>query len=75
MMAGLPDLVISYRGLFIGMEIKIAEGKQSERQRYIERQIKDSGGIYRVVRSVRSALRILDECDELTEIPRVVRTF
>lgn len=75
MMAGLPDLVISYRGLFIGMEVKMPEGRQSERQLYVGRQIKDSGGMYRVVRSVRDALRMLDECDELTEIPRVIRTY
>lgn len=75
MVSGLPDLVVCYRGLFIGMEVKMPEGKQSERQRYIERQVIDAGGKCRVVRSVRAALKLLDECDEQTEIPKVVRRF
>jgi Holliday junction resolvase len=63
MMAGLPDLVVCYRGLFIGLEVKMQEGHQSARQIYVESQIRDAGGISLVVRSVRDVLAILARVD------------
>lgn len=67
MMAGLPDLIVCYRGMFVGMEVKMPEGKQSERQKYIQAQVNSAEGICRVVRSVRDALVTLDAVDELLD--------
>lgn len=63
MMAGLPDLVVCYRGLFIGMEVKTATGVVSARQRYVHRLIRAAGGIVVVPRSLADALVVLDAVD------------
>lgn len=63
MMAGLPDLAGSYRGRFVGLESKMPGNTQSPAQKLRERQIKASGGIYAVVRTVREAMRVLDAID------------
>ena len=42
---GVPDLIVCYKGLFIGIELKAPNGKPSELQLYNLREIKKSGGI------------------------------
>lgn len=65
MMAGLPDLIMCYRGRFIGMEIKVPDpsSQPSVIQRRRIREIRDAAGKAFVVRSVASAMRILDAVD------------
>lgn len=65
MMAGLPDLIMCYRGQFIGMEIKVPDpsSQPSAIQRRRIREIRDAAGKAFVVRSVASAMRILDAVD------------
>lgn len=65
MMAGLPDLVICYRGQFIGMEIKVPDpsSQPSVIQRRRIKEIREAGGRAYVVRSVASAVRILAKVD------------
>lgn len=65
MMVGLPDLVICYRGLFIGLEVKMPGSKPTTIQKHRLRQIRRAGGLAFVVRSVPSALRALDRADRL----------
>jgi hypothetical protein len=65
MMVGLPDLIMCYRGQFIGMEIKVPDpsSQPSVIQRRRIKEIRESGGRAFVVRSVASAMRILDAVD------------
>ena len=42
---GVPDLIVCYKGLFIGIELKAPNGKPSELQLYNLREIEKSGGI------------------------------
>ena len=42
---GVPDLIVCYKGLFIGIELKALNGKPSELQLYNLREIEKSGGI------------------------------
>ena len=42
---GVPDLIVCYKGLFIGIELKAPNGKPSELQLYNLREIEKSRGI------------------------------
>lgn len=63
MMNGLPDVCGSYRGVFIGLETKLGDNQASPVQRLRIRQIRASGGVAYVVRSVAQAMRVLDRID------------
>lgn len=67
MMAGLPDLMVCYKGQFIALETKLPEKRSntSVRQEYVMDQIKRAGGRALVVCSVKEAEFILDHLDEL----------
>jgi Holliday junction resolvase len=43
--AGVPDLLVCYKGRFIGIEVKAPDGKPSELQLHHIEQIKKAGGI------------------------------
>lgn len=43
---GSPDMVVCYKGMFIGIEAKANEGVQSEWQKNHQRQIERAGGHY-----------------------------
>lgn len=63
---GDPDIVACYKGMFIAIEAKTYEGSQSEWQRHREKQIRDAGGTYLVIRNVdqlASFLDVLDVCE------------
>ncbi len=60
---GDPDLVVCYKGRFIGMEGKTPLGKLRDVQKLRRDQIEAAGGIYAVVRSVEEAMGVLDEID------------
>lgn len=63
MLAGLPDVICCYRGLFVAFEVKTPVGELSNRQRYVLRRIERCGGIVAVPRSVEDAEKILDAID------------
>lgn len=64
MPAGLPDLIVCYRGYYAGIEAKDpANKKRDVRQKYVHRKIREAGGIVVVAQSVREALAVLDELD------------
>jgi len=48
--AGAPDIVACVRGRFVGFEIKTEKGRQSELQKYNEREILRSGGLYFIIK-------------------------
>ena len=63
--AGIPDLLVCYRGAFIGLEVKQpgAENNLRPRQKHVLRQIEDAGGIAEVVSSVEQVRRLLAKVD------------
>lgn len=63
MMAGLPDIVACYRGVWIGFETKTPTGKVSARQAYVHRMIERAEGLVTVPRSVADASNVLDAVD------------
>jgi hypothetical protein len=64
MMAGLPDLIICYRGRFIGLEVKMPGGRLSVRQGYVHGRLKAAGATIAVVTSVQAALYVLDQLED-----------
>lgn len=68
MMAGLPDLIVCYRGLFVGLEVKMPGGRLSARQGYVHARLRTAGAEIAVVQSVAEALGVLTRLDsELDE--------
>lgn len=43
--AGVPDLIVCYRGTFMGLEIKARNGRPSKLQEWNLEKIKEAGGI------------------------------
>lgn len=62
--AGIPDIVGTYRGIFIGIETKMPQGKLSTMQKYRIRTIREHGGCVVVARSVGDALQMLTHIDQ-----------
>jgi len=58
--AGIPDLILCYKGRFIGLEVKTDEGKPTKLQEATIRKIKACGGIAVVVRSVAEVKAIIE---------------
>ena len=58
--SGLPDIVAIKDGIYIGLEVKTATGRQSEEQREIQDRITAAGGLYLVVRSVDDVRKIFE---------------
>ena len=58
--AGIPDLIICYRGRFIALEVKTEIGKPTVLQVMTIKKIKDAGGISTVVRGVAEVKIIID---------------
>ena len=75
-MAGLPDLIVCYKGYYIGIEVKNPETryKATPRQLYIHRKIHSAGGLCEVVKSVAEALALLDRIGQRINVSRDPRT-
>lgn len=61
--AGVPDLLVCYRGHFVAFECKLPSRKPTRLQEAVMRQIVRAGGIVRVVECKEDALEALDEVD------------
>lgn len=57
--SGFPDLLVCFRGRFIGIEVKRGKGKQQENQIEHEEKIKRAEGVYFVARSVDDVVKVL----------------
>ena len=57
--AGIADLIVIGEGRVVFLEIKTAKGKQSIQQKVFEEICRKNGVIYRVVRSVKEAIKIV----------------
>lgn len=62
-MAGVPDLLACYRGMFIGLEVKMPGNEPSKIQLYRLSQIVGAGGVIKVPYSASEALEALNEVD------------
>lgn len=61
--AGLPDIlvIVPPNGLVLGLEVKSATGALRAAQKAFRDRLNASGGIYKVVRSVKDAMNALAE--------------
>lgn len=62
--SGIPDLIACYKGVFLGLEVKLDYNKPSEIQKVKIKMINDAGGIGRVVYSIDEVKEVLREVDE-----------
>ena len=53
---GFPDILVLFHGKCIGIEVKTDTGRQSKEQKEIEKQFKENGAEYYVVRSVNDVI-------------------
>lgn len=63
MQAGLPDLIVCYKGRYIGLEVKMPGNSASKVQQLIHGRIHAAGGLAVVVYNVDEALSVLSEID------------
>jgi hypothetical protein len=56
---GIPDIIVCYKGHYIGIESKTPKGVLSNTQRYIGTRISRAGGIYFVARCVDDVKAVL----------------
>lgn len=68
-MRGVPDLIVCWRGLYVGLEVKMPGEKPSPIQRHRGRQIRAAGGCAYVVRSVDEALAALERAERYAQRP------
>ena len=58
--AGLPDIIVCYRGRFVAFEVKTPSGRPSKLQEITIQRIKAAMGEACIVRSVEEVKQILD---------------
>ena len=57
--AGIPDIVICYKGQFIALEVKAPDGKPTALQVATIKRIRKAGGVAEVVRSVEEVREVI----------------
>ena len=60
---GLPDIIVIYKGIFVGLEVKTKTGRQRPTQKDAQAKIERAKGFYFIVRSiedVEDALNIVE---------------
>ena len=57
---GVPDIIVCYKGRFIGIEVKNESGKTSPLQDVNLKMINDAGGIGIIARCVEDVSKIID---------------
>lgn len=55
---GVPDIIVIKDGFFIGLEVKRAKTYQRKEQKQFEKEVKEAGGEYYVVRSINDVQEI-----------------
>lgn len=58
---GSPDVLCCYHGLFVGVEVKTAKGRQNNNQEKFEVKIRGARGVYILARSVQDVINRLEE--------------
>lgn len=70
---GIPDLLVSYRGRFFGLEVKLPGEIPSAVQRKVLNEIADAGGIAAVVTTVGQVATLLADVDREVDGGKTVR--
>lgn len=65
--AGIPDIICCYKGLFLAFEVKKPNGKVTKLQEKTIKEIRAAGGQAYVVRSVSEVKRIIQHIEEVKE--------
>jgi Holliday junction resolvase len=66
--AGIPDIIVCYNGMFIGIEVKNEIGELSKLQEYNLKKIRESGGKTLVIDSYDEAKNILEVLKKVSDI-------
>lgn len=61
--AGIPDIIVCYKGRFVGLEAKVGSNKPTRLQQATIEQIRKAGGTAAVVRSVADVQTVLSEME------------
>ena len=61
--AGIPDLIVCYKGRFLGLEAKVGSNRPTKLQEHTIKQIQKAGGTAVVVRSVDDVKRVIAELE------------
>ena len=61
--AGIPDIIVCYRGWFIGLEAKVGKNQPTRLQQVTIEQIRKAGGVAAVVRSVADVQAVMSEME------------
>lgn len=56
---GTPDIIVCYKGKFIGLEVKSSTGKQRVKQKEAQDFIESAKGQYYIVRSLQAVKKII----------------
>lgn len=65
--SGIPDLIVCYKGRFIGIELKAEKGKTSRLQEFEIEEIRKADGIGMILKpsKIGEFLKVLEELDKL----------
>lgn len=63
---GTPDLLLCYRGVFVGIEVKSKTGRLTDEQKEIGACIESAGGVWGVAKSMEDVREILKRADLVT---------
>ena len=61
--AGIPDLIVCYKGRFLGLEAKVGSNRPTKLQEHTIEQIQKAGGTAVVVRSIDDVKRVIAELE------------
>lgn len=63
MRLGTPDLILCYKGIFVGIEVKAEKGRLSDNQKEIGVCIQDAGGIWGVAKNLEDVRELLKRAE------------
>ncbi len=66
--AGIPDIIVWYKGRFLGLEAKLPNGRLTELQKRAIDKINRAGGVARRVESVEDVKAIIREADRRGQV-------
>ena len=61
--AGIPDIIVCYKGRFVGLEAKVGKNQPTKLQTATIEQIRKAGGTAAVVRSIADVKTVLEDME------------